>query len=130
MMNTERQNQDESQRRSLQEYIFSLEEAKKEAEDPALKHEQSKRTEELLNAIMDATSHGIALVKEILKIRPDMPIILCTGFSEKINDEKAKTLGIHQYIEKPINRRDLAKLVRQVLDEKKLSLTVSWRALF
>jgi CheY-like chemotaxis protein len=61
---------------------------------------------------------GDHLVKEILKIRPDMPTILCTGYSEKIDEEKAKEIGIRQYIEKPLNRSDLAKLVRKVLDEK------------
>ena len=61
---------------------------------------------------------GDMLVKEILKIRPDMPTILCTGFSEKIDEERSKELGISAYIEKPLNRRDLAKLVRKVLDEK------------
>ena len=61
---------------------------------------------------------GDQLVKEILKIRPDMPIILCTGFNENIDEEKAKEIGIRQYIEKPLERGDLAKLVRQVLDEK------------
>ncbi|MCJ7539742.1 MAG: response regulator [Desulfobacterales bacterium] len=61
---------------------------------------------------------GDQLVKEILKTRPDMPTILCTGFSEKIDEDKAKEIGIRQYIEKPINRRDLAFMVRKVLDEK------------
>jgi len=61
---------------------------------------------------------GEQLAKEVLKIRPDIPIILCTGFSERIDDKKAKEIGIHRYIEKPINGSDLAKLVRQVLDEK------------
>ena len=61
---------------------------------------------------------GDMLVKEILKIRPDMPIILSTGFNEKIDEEKAKQIGIRQYIEKPLNRRILAKVVRDVLDER------------
>jgi len=61
---------------------------------------------------------GNQLVQEILKIRPDMPTILCTGFSEKIDKEKAKQMSVRQYIEKPINRSDLAKVVRKVLDEK------------
>jgi CheY-like chemotaxis protein len=61
---------------------------------------------------------GDILVREILKIRPDMPTILCTGFHEKIDEERAKGIGIRQYIEKPLNRRDLAKLVRKVLDKK------------
>ncbi len=58
---------------------------------------------------------GDLLVKEILKIRPDLPIIICTGFSEYINKEKAAELGIRQYIEKPIRRSDLAQAVRKVL---------------
>ncbi|MGD9231788.1 MAG: ATP-binding protein, partial [Desulfobacterales bacterium] len=61
---------------------------------------------------------GDQLVQEILKIRPDIPTILCTGFSEKIEKEKVKQMGIGQYIEKPINRSDLAKMVRNVLDEQ------------
>jgi CheY-like chemotaxis protein len=61
---------------------------------------------------------GDQLVQEILKIRPDIPTILCTGFSEKIEKEKVKQMGIDQYIEKPINRSDLAKMVRNVLDEQ------------
>ncbi len=61
---------------------------------------------------------GDMLVKKILKIRPDMPTILCTGFSEKIDEERSKELGISAYIEKPLDRSDLAKLVRKVLDEK------------
>lgn len=62
--------------------------------------------------------NGDQLVKEVLKIHPDMPIILCTGFSEKIDEEKAKTIGIRQYIEKPINSSKFARAVRKVLDEK------------
>ena len=59
---------------------------------------------------------GDKLVKEILKIRPDMPTVLCTGFSEKINEERAKEIGIRQYIEKPFDKGKLSRLVREVLD--------------
>jgi CheY-like chemotaxis protein len=61
---------------------------------------------------------GDKLVKEILKIRPDIPTILCTGFSEKIDEEKAKKIGVRQYIEKPFDRGKLLMLVRNVLDEQ------------
>ncbi len=59
---------------------------------------------------------GDNLVKEILKIRPDMPTILCTGFSEKIDEEKAKKIGAREYIDKPFDRGKLSRLVRKVLD--------------
>lgn len=59
---------------------------------------------------------GDKLVKEILNIRPDMPIILCTGFSEKMDAEKAAEIGAFGYLEKPHDKRDLAITVRTVLD--------------
>jgi len=61
---------------------------------------------------------GDKLVKEILNIRPDIPIILCTGFSEKIDEKKSKEIGASGYLEKPHDKRDLAQMVRQVLDGK------------
>ena len=61
---------------------------------------------------------GDKLVKEILNIRPEMPIIICTGFSEKMDGEKAREIGASGYLEKPHEKRDLAKMVRKVLDEK------------
>jgi PAS domain S-box-containing protein len=61
---------------------------------------------------------GDKLVKEILNIRSDIPIILCTGFSEKIDEKKAKEIGAADYIEKPLDKRDFAFKVRKVLDEE------------
>ncbi len=60
---------------------------------------------------------GDKLAKEILSIRPDMPIILCSGFSEKIDAEKTKELGIRKYIEKPLYMSDVVVAVRKVLDQ-------------
>ena len=59
---------------------------------------------------------GDKLVQAILEIRPGMPIILCTGYSEKISKESAKELGIRKYIEKPIEMENLARSVREILD--------------
>lgn len=61
---------------------------------------------------------GDKLTREILNIRQDIPIILCTGFSEKIYGEKAKEIGAAGYLDKPYDKRDLAIRVRQVLDGK------------
>ncbi len=58
------------------------------------------------------------LAKEIQNIRPDMPVILCTGFSEKVNEKSAKEIGISAFVLKPIIMNELAKAIRQVLDEK------------
>jgi len=60
---------------------------------------------------------GIDLAKNIWKIRPEVPVILCTGYSDLINDEIAKKEGIRQFITKPLRHREIAKAVRGVLDE-------------
>ena len=61
---------------------------------------------------------GSELSSELLKIRPDIPIILCTGHSENMSREKAKNLGIKEFLMKPLNKQELAVAVRRVLDEK------------
>ena len=61
---------------------------------------------------------GESLTRELLRIRPGLPIILCTGFSHTLSAEKAKTLGIRAYLMKPLAIRDLAPIVRHVLDEQ------------
>jgi hypothetical protein len=55
------------------------------------------------------------LAKELMKIRPDIPIILCTGFSENISEQKAKEIGIRGFSTKPFVMRDLAETTRRVL---------------
>ncbi len=64
------------------------------------------------------TMPGDALSRELLRIRPDLPIILCTGFSHVVSAEKAKAMGIRGYLMKPLAIRDLAPIVRHVLDEQ------------
>jgi CheY-like chemotaxis protein len=59
---------------------------------------------------------GAALAKEIRDIRQDIPVILCTGFSENISQPKARSMGINEMLFKPITTRDLAETVRRVLD--------------
>jgi len=61
---------------------------------------------------------GDRLAIELLGIRPGIPIILCTGFSERITGEKAKEIGIRKFVMKPLLMNDLAEAVREVLDAK------------
>jgi len=53
-----------------------------------------------------------------MNIRPKIPVILCTGFSEKISKEKIDTLGIKGFLMKPIAMRELAVMIREALDER------------
>lgn len=59
---------------------------------------------------------GGELAIELLKSRPDIPIILCTGYSKKISEEDAKKIGIREYLAKPFDRKKLAKVIREVLE--------------
>ena len=58
---------------------------------------------------------GLELSDEIHALRPDLPVILCTGYSELINDASAQAHGIRKYLMKPVSTRDLATAVRETL---------------
>ena len=60
---------------------------------------------------------GIELAKEVLAIKPGMPIIMCTGFSHVVDADKAKAAGIKAFAMKPLTKREIARTVRKVLDE-------------
>jgi len=60
---------------------------------------------------------GDKLASELIKIRPDIPILLCTGFSETMTDEKIKSLGLRGILMKPMMMKDLARKIREVLDK-------------
>jgi CheY-like chemotaxis protein len=59
---------------------------------------------------------GVRLAEEILRIRPDIPVVLCTGFSEMVTRESARTLGIREYVMKPVIKSEMARTVRRALD--------------
>ena len=64
---------------------------------------------------------GDKLAAEIMNIRSDISVVLCTGYSKKISEESAAEIGIKAFAYKPIVKADLAKTVRKVLDETKSS---------
>ena len=61
---------------------------------------------------------GDTLAAECRRIRPDLPVILCTGFSEAVSEERALGMGIDRYLEKPVETTVLAEAIREVLDRK------------
>lgn len=63
---------------------------------------------------------GMALAKELLAIRPDIPIILCTGFSELVSEKQAKETGIRKFVMKPFTSAILAQTIRKAMDETAL----------
>lgn len=88
----------------------------------ALKLFQSKPKEFDL-IITDMTMPGMTgdkLSIELMKIRPDIPVILCTGHGKKISDKTLGEIGIKAFVYKPIMKADLAEIVRKVLDDSKV----------
>jgi FixJ family two-component response regulator len=61
---------------------------------------------------------GLNLARELRQIRPDLPIILCTGHSDSVSPQKASEAGIKEFLIKPIGKQQLATVVRSVLDTK------------
>jgi len=61
---------------------------------------------------------GLELMAEILKVRPDIPVILCTGYSSKISEETAGKKGLSKYIVKPYDKKVLAEAIREVMNKK------------
>jgi PAS domain S-box-containing protein len=60
--------------------------------------------------------NGDELALRIMALRPDLPVILCTGFSEIIDESRAKSIGIREFVMKPIIKRNLAEIARNALD--------------
>jgi CheY-like chemotaxis protein len=60
---------------------------------------------------------GFELAGKMLAIRPDIPIILTTGYSEVVNELQARAIGIREYLMKPITPENLAEAIRHVLDQ-------------
>jgi PAS domain S-box-containing protein len=60
---------------------------------------------------------GVSLAKKLMEIRPEIPVVICTGYSEQIDESRAKELGIKGFLMKPFTIRELSKTVRQVLDD-------------
>ena len=64
----------------------------------------------------DITGENLAV--ELMNIRPDIPVILCTGFSKNIDEKKAMALGIRAFISKPVLKHEIAETIRSVLNSK------------
>ena len=60
---------------------------------------------------------GDRLSKKLLAIKPDLPIIICTGYSERIDEQSAKEIGVKGFLFKPLVKSDLDAEIRRVIEE-------------
>lgn len=61
---------------------------------------------------------GMELARKLMRVRPEIPIILCTGFNARITPEKAKRMGIREFVMKPVKLNRMARIIRSVLDQQ------------
>ncbi|MBF0528550.1 MAG: PAS domain S-box protein, partial [Deltaproteobacteria bacterium] len=61
---------------------------------------------------------GMELAKELLTVRPDIPIILCSGFSHQVSENNAVEIGIKKFIRKPLLVNTIAQAIREVLEQE------------
>ena len=67
---------------------------------------------------------GDVLARKIKSLHPDIPVIMCTGFSEIIDEEKAKKIDLAALLNKPVIKKDLLSTIRNVLDQVHYNLNV------
>jgi len=62
---------------------------------------------------------GFDMAKRLMKLRPEIPVILCSGYNEEVTDQNIKDAGIRAYLMKPMTKAALSKVIFDVLNEKK-----------
>lgn len=63
--------------------------------------------------------NGLELAQRVKEIRPEIPIVLCSGFSAIINKEEALKKGVTRYLQKPLAMDHVARIIREVLDKNR-----------
>lgn len=88
--------------------------------DPRKALEQFKKNPDRINMVVTDTTmpyiNGVDLAEQMLEIRKDLPIILCTGFTTLISVDEARNKGIKDFVMKPFKIRDIAARIREIFD--------------
>ncbi|MEW6264969.1 MAG: response regulator [Thermodesulfobacteriota bacterium] len=66
---------------------------------------------------------GLELARQLLRLRPDLPIVLCTGFSHQVSEETARRAGVRRVLMKPFETRQMLETIRTILDEASVKST-------
>ena len=84
-------------------------------------HEDPRKFDLVITDMNMPRMTGDQLAISMMDIRPDIPIVICTGFSEKISPEVIQKIGIKGFLMKPVTTSDLSQTIRNVLDSSKVS---------
>jgi PAS domain S-box-containing protein len=102
----------------LERLGYQVESNTNPAEALAVFRENSDRFDLVITDMTMPQMTGESLARELMAIRPDIRIVLCTGYSHIMDEEKARSIGIRGFIMKPLSKSDMARTVRKVLDEQ------------
>lgn len=108
----------ESAREILEDLGYQVESENSPVEALRMFREQPDRFSLVITDMTMPRMTGERLARELLRIRSDIPIIMCTGYGELINGERAKEAGIKEIIMKPARISNVAEAIRRVLDKK------------
>ena len=86
--------------------------------DEALAILEQQAPELLLIDVKMPIHNGMYLMRRVKENRPDIPVILCTGFSEMVDANGAKGLGVREFLMKPFSVREMAESIRRALEKK------------
>jgi CheY-like chemotaxis protein/two-component sensor histidine kinase len=104
----------------LKKLGYHVESTTQAVEALAAFREQPDRYDLVITDMTMPNMTGDELTRQLKAIQPDIPIIICTGFSERINEEKAEAMGVKGFLMKPIGKSELTQLVRTILDGRGL----------
>ncbi len=86
--------------------------------DEALKlfEQQSEKFDLVVTDQTMPSMTGLELSRNLLRIRGDIPIILCTGFNEAVDKDKAREEGVREFLMKPFNTEEMARIIRRIIE--------------
>lgn len=113
---------EEAQVQSLQNMLerlgYGVEARTSSAEALALFRENPRKFDLVITDQNMPQMTGSGLAKELLRLHPGLPIILCTGFSEMVDANAAKSIGVRGFLMKPFSINEMAETIRRALEEK------------
>ena len=66
---------------------------------------------------------GMELARKVLEMKPDLPVILCSGYSSKTNRDKAMEVGIHAFLYKPVRKKEWQRVISEIFHARETRTT-------
>lgn len=103
-------------KKNLEGFGYTVTISESSSEALAMFRENPEKFDLVISDVTMPNMTGDFFARELLKIKPQLPIILCSGFSKHVSEENARELGVKAFVQKPLMKAELATVIRQVLD--------------